>query len=48
MESYDVSGVLISIKEKLSSVRGLIVGLLAWGKTDYLDNIVLCEGHLNV
>ena len=48
MESYDVSGVLISIKEKLSSVRGLIVGVSAWGKTDYLDNIVLCEGHLNV
>ena len=29
-------------------VWGLIAGVLAEGKTDYLDNIVLCEGHLNV
>ena len=34
---------------KNSDVVGrLIAGVTAKGKTDYLDNIVLCEGHLNV
>ena len=36
------------ISKNWARVGGLIVGVTAEGKTDYLDNIVLCEGHLNV